>query len=196
VDFKDTQFVSAPAPFWFGDVLPGGTQITGMQNVYGSIFLRRSFVVSNPSDVASLRMGALVDDGFVAWINGSEVLRVNVPGSPGDAVGLSSLADNAAEPVAFTEYALPDGVQHLKAGTNVLAVQVFQSSLGSSDLGFDASLQAVPKDSHGTQVKKARLGRSSSQFEKLSKWYRSIIRLSSLGIYLYKYQIYFIPRWT
>ena len=146
VDFKDTQFVSAPAPFWFGDILPGGTQITGMQNVYGSVFLRRSFVVSNPSDVASLRMGALVDDGFVAWINGSEVLRVNVPGASGDAVSLATLADNAAEPVAFTEYPLPNGVQHLQAGTNVLTVQVFQSSLGSSDLGFDASLEAVPKD--------------------------------------------------
>lgn len=46
------------------------------------------------------------------------------------------------------------------------------------------------------QVKKARLGQSSSQFEKLRKWYHSIIRLSSLGIYLYKYQLYFIPRWT
>ncbi len=152
VDFPDTQFASAPAPFWFGDVLPGGTQITGMQSVYGSIFLRRSFIVSNPSEVVSLRMGALVDDGFVAWINGNEVLRVNVPGSPGDAVGLATLATNAAEPVAFTEYTLPDGVQHLQTGTNVLAIQVFQSSLGSSDLGFDASLEAVPKDSVAPRV--------------------------------------------
>ncbi len=146
VEFKETQFASAPAPFWYGDVLPDGTQISGMQTVYGSIFLRRSFVVSNPFDVVSLRMGALVDDGFVAWINGTEVLRVNVPGSPGDAVGVSTLADNATEPVAVTEYPLASPGSYLRTGTNVLAVQVFQSSLGSSDLGFDASLDSVLKD--------------------------------------------------
>ena len=147
VEFKETQFASAPAPFWYGDILPGGTQISGMQNVYGSLFLRRSFVVQNITEVSALRLGALVDDGFVAWINGTEVLRVNVPGASGDAVGLATLADNAAEPVAFTEYTLPNPVSYLQAGTNVLSVQVFQSSLGSSDLGFDASLEAIQKDS-------------------------------------------------
>ena len=147
VDFQDTQFASAPAPFWYGDILPGGTPISGMQNVYGSIFLRRSFVVQPISEVSALRLGALVDDGFVAWINGTEVLRVNVPGAFGEAVGLSTLADNAAEPVAFTEHTLPGPVDYLQAGTNVLAIQVFQSSLGSSDLGFDASLESIQKDS-------------------------------------------------
>src|SRR5438046_2225260 len=39
--FADTQFTTAPAPFWYGDVLPGGTQISGMQNVYLCIFLRK-----------------------------------------------------------------------------------------------------------------------------------------------------------
>lgn len=78
-EFNDSQFVSARAPFWYGDVLPGGTQISGMQNVYGSIFLRRAFVVPEVLSVGGLRLGALVDDGFVAWINGTEVLRVNVP---------------------------------------------------------------------------------------------------------------------
>ena len=147
VGFQDTQFASAPAPFWYGDILPGGTPISGMQNVYGSIFLRRSFVVQPISEVSALRLGALVDDGFVAWINGTEVLRVNVPGAFGEAVGLSTLADNAAEPVAFTEHTLPGPVDYLQAGTNVLAIQVFQSSLGSSDLGFDASLESIQKDS-------------------------------------------------
>ena len=162
VDFPDTQFVPAPAPFWYGDILPGGTQISGMQNVYGSIFLRRSFLVPNPSDVVGLRMGALVDDGFVAWINGAEVLRVNVPGSAGDPVTVATLANNATEPVAFTEYALPSPTSYLQAGTNVLAVQVFQSSLGSSDLGFEASLKAILKDSIPPRVSALNPARGST----------------------------------
>ena len=63
VEFKETQFASAPAPFWYGDILPGGTQISGMQNVYGSLFLRRSFVVQNITEVSALRLGVAARTG-------------------------------------------------------------------------------------------------------------------------------------
>ena len=143
--FNDAAFTPAPAPFWYGDVLPGGTEITGMVNVYGSIFLRKTFVVDNVAEVAALRLGALVDDGFVAWINGIEVQRVNMTaaGAPGTAVTIATLADNAVEPVAFTTNSLLNPSAYLIPGTNVIAVQVFQSALNSSDLGFDASLETV-----------------------------------------------------
>lgn len=144
--FADREFVTAPAPFWFGDPLPGGTRIEGMQGVYGSIFLRRSFVVDAPGEIRELRLGALVDDGFVAWINGTEVLRVRVGGAAGSEVTVGTLAANAPEPVSFTTYTLPPPSSYLRAGTNVIAVQVFQSSLGSSDLGFDAALETRVAD--------------------------------------------------
>ncbi len=142
-DFADTQFRSAPAPFWYGDPLPDGTRITGMQSQYGSVFLRTTFLVTNRTEIGGLRMGALVDDGFVAWINGTEVLRVNMPGEPGSAVTIATLANNATEPVAFTTYPLPAPSPYLRSGSNVLAVQVFQSNIASSDLGFDASLDSI-----------------------------------------------------
>jgi hypothetical protein len=141
--FDDSQFVTAPAPFWYTDVLPGGTQITGMQNVYLSIFLRKTFVITNLAEIGGLRMGSLVDDGFVAWINGTEVLRVSMPGVTGDPVTTNTLAINAIEPVSFITNNLPTPPSYLVLGTNVLAVQVFQSSLGSSDLGFDCLLDAI-----------------------------------------------------
>ncbi len=138
--FRDVEFTAAPAPFWYGDELPGGTRIVGMQNVYGCVFLRTTFVVPRPEEVGGVRMEALVDDGFVAWINGTEVVRVGVAGEAGSAVSTATLAANAAEPVAMTSHSLPAPPTYLVPGTNVLAVQVFQSSLGSSDLGFEASL--------------------------------------------------------
>ena len=141
--FNDAEFITAPAPFWYGDVLPGGTQITGMQGVYGSIFLRKTFVVTNLAEIGGLRIGSLVDDGYVAWINGVEVLRVNMNGVSGDPVTISTLAINATEPVPFVTNSLPSPPSYLVLGTNVLAVQVFQSSLGSSDLGFDCLLDAI-----------------------------------------------------
>ena len=57
VGFADTQFATAPAPFWYGDVLTGGTQINGMQNNYLSIFLRKTFVLTNLTEIGGLRMG-------------------------------------------------------------------------------------------------------------------------------------------
>ncbi|MCC7374229.1 MAG: lamin tail domain-containing protein [Verrucomicrobiales bacterium] len=144
--FVDTEFTSAPAPFWYGDVLEGGTQIQGMQNNYGCIFLRMTFQVPDATAVGSLSMTALVDDGFVAWINGTEVLRVNMPGEAGSDVTRGTLANNASEPVSFATYALPSPGAYLVNGTNVLAVQVFQSALSSSDLGFDASLDATVRE--------------------------------------------------
>jgi hypothetical protein len=144
--FADTQFAPAPAPFWYGDPLPGGTQITGMRDIYRCLFLRRTFTITDLAQVAGLRLGALVDDGFVAWINGTEVLRVGLPGPPGSEVTVATLADNAAEPVAFATYPLPNPSAYLLPGTNVLAVQVFQSNISSSDLGFDAALDSVLAD--------------------------------------------------
>lgn len=146
VDFADTQFSAAPAPFWYGDTMPGGTRITGMQNVYRCIFLRKTFLVSTPSEIGGLRLSSVVDDGFVAWINGTEVLRINMREGPGTAVSTSTLAQNADEPVAFTTRDLPAPASYLRAGTNVLAVQVFQSALNSSDLGFDCALESIVRE--------------------------------------------------
>lgn len=150
--FVDTEFAKAPAPFWYGDTLPGGTQISDMQNAYGCLFLRHTFNVRASEELGGLEMEALVDDGFVAWINGVEVLRVGVPGNPGDAVTISTLSANAIEPVSLTRYPLNLPQRVLKEGVNILAVQVFQSSLGSSDIGFEASLESIVQETLAPRV--------------------------------------------
>ncbi len=150
INFNDSAFTPAPAPFWYdtsGDssTLPSGTQLTDMQNQYTCIFLRRTFVLTNITEFSALRFGALVDDGFVAWINGTEVQRAGV-GTPGSAVSISTLAELATEPVPFVFYDLLSPTNYLVLGTNVITVQVFNISLGSSDLDFDCSLSTTAPD--------------------------------------------------
>lgn len=138
-------FRDAAAPFWYGDPQTGGTELTDMQNRYRCIFLRHRFVVTNAAIVQQVRLRTFVDDGLVAWINGQEVLRIRMPsGEP----TVNTLAQNAPEPVMWEIHPLtvPAGV--LRSGTNVLAVQVFNTSLGSSDLGFDARLEGVYLDTN------------------------------------------------
>ena len=144
VNFTDSAFTNAPAPFWYGDVYAGGTQLIDMQNQYTTIFLRRSFVLTNISDISSLKLSAFCDDGFIAWINGTEVQRYNVPA--GVVAFNASAAGAATEPVALTDYILLNPGSYLGLGTNVIAVQIFNAGTASSDLGFDCSLSTTAPD--------------------------------------------------
>lgn len=140
--FDDSTWRIMPAPFHYGENLPGGTLLSDMRGNYSSIFLRRSFEVSNPTQLRALELRAICDDGFIAWLNGVEVVRYNV--APGEPPFNQLAATAVAEPVAYAVYSLPASL--LLAGRNVLAVQVFNSSLTSSDLQWDASLTGFEAD--------------------------------------------------
>ena len=138
-------FSDASAPFWYGDVRPGGTQLTDMQNNYTCIFLRRTFTIGNAAQVGALQLRAYVDDGFVAWINGVEVARVNVSATSPTYQTLA--ANQAVDPAVFNDYSLPPTAGYLLTGTNVLTLQVFNTGPGSSDFGFDTLLEVTITES-------------------------------------------------
>ena len=139
VAFDDSKWQAGPLPLYYGEALTG-TLIQGMQGAYSTYFARARFVVGSVDDVRSVTLRASCDDGFVAWINGKEVARYNVPdGEP----GLGGFALGAvAEPIAPLDYVVGAPATVLTGGTNVLAVQLFNASLGSSDLVWDARLVA------------------------------------------------------
>lgn len=144
INFNDSAFTTASSPFWYGDVQTGGTQITDMQNQYTSIFLRRTFVLSSVSDISSLKLSAMCDDGFIVWINGTEVQRYNMPA--GALAYNASASGAAAEPVALADYTLLNPASYLVVGTNVIAIQVFNAGVASTDLVFDCSLSTTAPD--------------------------------------------------
>src|SRR5262249_42129612 len=79
------------------------------------------------------------DDGFIAWINGTEVARFNMPLGVVPYDGSSSPA--LPEPVPPQNDLLTNPGAYLLPGTNVIAVQAFNASLGnSSDFIIDLSL--------------------------------------------------------
>jgi len=153
ITFADTAWRESKAPFWYGEAaLFGGTgtELTDMQNSYTSLFLRRKFSVANPAVLESLELSAICDDGFIVWINGRQVATLNPPTTEPANNSVSSA--NVAEPIAYTDYPLPTAISALVPGENVLAVQVFNTSLGSSDLVFDASLTATLRPSESPIV--------------------------------------------
>ncbi|MBN1670860.1 MAG: lamin tail domain-containing protein [Kiritimatiellae bacterium] len=142
VGFDDSAWSSGAAPFGYGDG-PYGTTLADMEDTYSSVFLRTIFVVDNPSLVNGVELGAFYDDGFVMWINGREVARVNVAGVPGSPVAHDGFAAGNMGPVEWSTNLTGSALTGLRQGENVLAVQAFNVSLTSSDLSFDAQLSIV-----------------------------------------------------
>ena len=100
-------------------------------------YFRAHFTVPTNALLASLTASALVDDGAIFYVNGTEVYRYNMPAGP---VNASTLATNAIEVTNYFTFPIPTNV--LVAGDNVMAVEVHQGSTNSSDIVFGAMLQA------------------------------------------------------
>ncbi|MBN1676557.1 MAG: CotH kinase family protein [Kiritimatiellae bacterium] len=137
--FDDSAWASGAAPFGYGDG-PYGTTVADMQTSYTSLFLRRGFSIQHPARVSELRLSAQLDDGFVVWINGQEIARHNMAGESGTPVGFDATAtEPVADATAWSVTLTGGGLPALEQ-TNVLAVQVCNATLDSSDLTFDAEL--------------------------------------------------------
>jgi uncharacterized repeat protein (TIGR01451 family) len=78
-------------------------------------------------------MNVNYDDGFVVYVNGTEVNRTNMPTG---SIVHSTLASSAVE----TTVSLTIPTSAFVNGTNVIAVEMHQNVATSSDLSFDMSL--------------------------------------------------------
>ena len=138
--FNDAAWPSGPAQLGFGD----GDEATVVRN-RGQIttYFRRSFELESADAVKSLEIRLLRDDGAVAYVNGAEVFRSNMPAGTIAASTLAStrVADEGDETVNFYSAVLDPEL--LVSGQNVVAVEVHQADAASSDLSFDLELVAV-----------------------------------------------------
>jgi len=116
-----------------------------------SLFTRIVFTISDTSQIATALLNMDYDDGFVAWINGVEVARANL-GIAGDYPAYNTLASDH-EAVMKTggnpqSFLIPKQKlsQCLVNGDNVLAIQVNNMSLTSSDMSCIAFLSVGLKN--------------------------------------------------
>jgi len=119
-----------------------------------SVFLRKTFVVTNRAAYSAIRLGVMVDDGVVAWVNGREVMRFQCctgGGNPATPT-FDSAATSAAESATNSETHVVDISGPLIDGTNLLAIQLFNANTTSSDLVVDATLVATIDDQPPTIV--------------------------------------------
>ena len=141
--FTDSTWLTGPAPFFYGESLTPGTLITDMRSSYSTIYLRKRFNVEDLEMIARMDLDVKCDDGFLAWINGEQVAGKNPPLNP---THNSYATQAASEPVGYQTYSLETPTRFLVEGENVIAIQVFNVNLTSSDLVFDAQLFTTERE--------------------------------------------------
>lgn len=111
-----------------------GTDVKAtMYGVNSSAYIRVPFTVSSLSSISTLALRMKYDDGFVAYLNGTQVASRNAPTTPA-----WNSAATATHPVGqslqYEDIDLTSCVSLLVSGTNVLAIQALNTSASSDDL--------------------------------------------------------------
>jgi hypothetical protein len=142
--YNDASWQSGPTPMGYGRTayVQGGTTISfgpSSTNKRIAYYFRRTFEVEDVNEIAGALANVWFDDGFVAYINGVEVFRANMPGG---AITHTTRANATVGSTAATRnFSIP--LNLLVNGTNTFAVTVRQDAPSSSDLTFDANLEFV-----------------------------------------------------
>ena len=135
--FDDTSWPVGAGQLGFGD----GDEATVLQSGAVTYWFRQELTVAGAALLSDVRLSMVVDDGAVAYVNGTEVARHNLPAGPIDAsTPASTTAFGPAETI-YTHFDVPAGL--LVDGSNTIAVEVHQVLAGSSDLSFEGRLSAV-----------------------------------------------------
>lgn len=140
-DFDDGAWEVGRARFGYGR---GGeaTELSDMRGAYSTVYLRGRFRVEDPSRVQHLVLRAFFDDGFVCYINGTEVLR-RIAGPVGTDHPFDATALHPHDPGIFPEpLALRSGLATLVRGDNVIAIQGLNYTLDDRDFSLDFQLIA------------------------------------------------------
>ncbi|HAK97336.1 MAG TPA: hypothetical protein DCM87_20685, partial [Planctomycetes bacterium] len=137
--YDDSGWLSGRAGFGYGDN-DDNTVLSDMQNGYISVYIRQSFTVADPTGVQTLTLGAWYDDGFVAYLNGTEVARRNVAGNP-PVYNVPATASHEAG--AWESFDISTSRGLLVQGTNVLAVCGFNRTIDSADFSLDMRLSGT-----------------------------------------------------
>lgn len=127
---------------------PSGNCLTTLQNINTSLCFRRLFYVPEPTNIVTFKLRMKFEDAFVAFINGTEVGRTNFTGTLAYNAK-SSVTLNVADTTTWAEYTFSS--QLVTAGTNLLAIQGLNVTLGSSDflvlpevVGVGADISSTP----------------------------------------------------
>jgi hypothetical protein len=138
LDFDDAAWLVGRSGFGHvgSGYLAEATLLPGPPTNYLTVYFRTTFTVADPSSVQWLTLRLNYDAGVVAYLNGSEVARGGF--APGTVVAFDTPSP-VAGPTNALEFDLTAFLPLLNAGTNLLALELHNTSLA------DPSMILVPE---------------------------------------------------
>ena len=141
MDYDDSGWSQGPSQLGYGDqdenwpVGYGGNATAKHITTY----FRHTFTVTDV--YLSLKLRLLRDDGAVVYFNGEKVVQSNMDYATFNHLTLASAAVTGVEEDTFVDF--PVGIDKLRQGRNVLAVEIHQQTPDSADISFDLILEAT-----------------------------------------------------
>lgn len=151
--FNDAGWSTGATGIGYGD----GDDRTQVPAGTVSVYARKVFQLEDPSEISHVSLDIDFDDGFVAYLNGEEIARENIA-DRGRPPTFAEVASTSTEPRLITGGALFHYREEsfralLRAGENVLAIQVHNAGSGSSDLSLipflTLGMSKVPQNARG-----------------------------------------------
>ena len=152
--FDDSSWLSGASGIGYGETGTGndceaqrGTTLTDMNGAYASVYMRKEFFVGDPASIYGLQLTMYFDDAFVAYLNGQEVARSSVSGTPniaGTPPQCTARATVGSECVSTSPGTYDIDKSKLVSGINVLAIQGHNgTTLTSTDFIIAPKLEIV-----------------------------------------------------
>lgn len=141
--YDDAGWSSGPAQLGYGDSDEATVVSYGpnASSKYISTYFRRAFNVTASETVTGFRFRVIRDDGVAVYLNGSELFRDNLPAG---ALSFGTLASTTFGPPEESTFMVTNlAANSLTAGTNLLACEIHQGAVDSSDISFELELTAV-----------------------------------------------------
>ncbi len=113
-----------------------------LDRVNSTLYVRIPFEATGLTGLASLLLNVRYDDGFVAYLNGTEIARRNAP----DTLNWESRADSTHSDVLGVipeEIDVSEHVGLIREGENVLAFHALNRSSGNSDFFIAPELEGI-----------------------------------------------------
>lgn len=171
-EFNDGTWSEGPGGFGYGD----NDDVTVLSNV-SSVYLRIKFSINSLAEIEEAILLADFDDGFIAYINATEIARY---GMSGDKPPYNQFADENHEADLYresypNEHRLKKSIleQVLVEGENLLAIQVHNVDAASSDLSSNFYFVA------GLNV-------STISYQPVPTWFRVPVKYSSSNLPIIK----------
>jgi len=150
-DYSPGGWLTGNSPFRYGTGGNGGTWLSDMKGFYSTVYLKSTFSAQNVASLKDVLFSVNFNDGFIIWINGEEVFRINAP----DTLTNTSVATDQHHYGTFETYTLPAHDLSLNEGVNTIAIQGLNINAANVDFYLDFGISAaliLPQTSDSLKV--------------------------------------------